>query len=160
MNFFYPALINFTAQVVTGESNMARQLALSKAMTILAWIGDPLASVCPPKIEMRFFLPNLLYYACFARSCTAKHLFCCEGKSVVMYLLEGPDWGRTTEGQKDNKNPASGRNQTYSLCYKWLPKQLEVKQNLMLNVSYLVITSATKNMRIMDLNMIFKKKMM
>ena len=30
------ALLNFTPQVVTGESNMAGQLALSKAMTILA----------------------------------------------------------------------------------------------------------------------------
>ena len=69
---------NFRSCSVSGEIHQLLLTLLPEADHILG-------------AELGLFYQICVLYACFAPSCTAKHLYFCERKSVVLHLLEGLD---------------------------------------------------------------------
>ena len=87
--------LNDCTDYVISDFRVQRKVAgLRKEKYHIQWISLNLLRF----ISFIVFCQICAYHACFAPRCTAKCSFYCEGNSVLLHLLQGPDYEHTLEG--------------------------------------------------------------
>ena len=121
----------FIRSAISNYLEMNNATPLSNINSFLRWNNmqlekDQALSRCQlvlyPSSLVLFYIRMFCYsiwsnYACFASSCMAKHIFYV-GKSVMLHLCEGPDYGCTTDRIDkitEEKSPAPGGIRTHYL---------------------------------------------